>query len=73
MKVKNIQTSLSNQILKATALIYLKDALDNQDYEECEELIQKAKKFGATQNDIDEILQAEIRFIRPGNIYEENK
>ena len=38
----------SDQILKVTALLYLKEALVNQEYETCQELIDTAKNLGVT-------------------------
>jgi len=42
----------SDQILKITALLYLKEALVAQEYESCQELIDTAKKLGANPGDI---------------------
>ena len=54
-----------NEILKITSLIYFKEALEQQRYEECLELIQIAKQFGAIQEEInDVILEYTSEFIR---------
>lgn len=45
-----------NEILKTTALVYVKDALDRQAYESCAELIGLAKGFGASQDDIRDVI-----------------
>ncbi len=46
----------SNRALKATALLYLKEALGQERYEECAELIESAKELGAAQSDIDKVI-----------------
>ena len=43
---------VSNGVLKATALIYLKDALVKGEYEQCPELIQSALNFGADKAEV---------------------
>ncbi len=45
-----------DRVLKATSLLYLKDALLDQRYEECAELIQTAKGFGAQPGEINRII-----------------
>lgn len=51
----------TDKVLKATSLLYLKDALLNQQYEECAELIRTAKKFGATPEEISRLIAEVIR------------
>ncbi|MCB9772178.1 MAG: hypothetical protein H6754_06470 [Candidatus Omnitrophica bacterium] len=46
----------SNEVLKLTSLIYLKEALLAQRYEDCAELIRDAKGFGAEQVEISALL-----------------
>jgi len=46
----------TEQLLKLTALLYLKEALVNQEFETCPELIETAKKAGAEQEEISTIL-----------------
>ena len=48
-------------ILKVTSLIYLKDALINEKYEDCTELIAAAKGFGAKQSEIAGVLEEHVR------------
>lgn len=46
----------ANEVLKETAFIYIKEALDAQRFEECAELIRNAKEFGATPAEIKALL-----------------
>ena len=48
--------SAPNETLKATALIYLRDALDKQEYEQCPDLIQQALYFGALKSEIQQTI-----------------
>ena len=43
--------------VKLTALLYLKEALLNQQYENCREFIQIAKEFGAQDFEIQNLLE----------------
>ena len=43
--------------VKLTALLYLKEALQGQRYEECAEFIATAKDFGAVDREIEELLE----------------
>ncbi len=45
-----------DRVLKATSLLYFKDALLNQRYEDCAELIRAAKSFGAQPGEISRII-----------------
>lgn len=46
----------SDEVLKLTSLLYLKEALVAQRYEDCAELIQEAKGLGAQQSEISALL-----------------
>ena len=46
----------TDQLLKLTALVYLKEALTTQKYETCQELIDTAKNVGVDQGDINEVI-----------------
>ncbi len=46
------QSIKADETLKATALIYLQDAIANERYEEAAELLQPAKRFGASKEEI---------------------
>lgn len=43
--------------VKLTALLYLRDAIRNQRYEECPLFIQIAKEFGAQEQEVVELLE----------------
>ncbi|HTL47516.1 MAG TPA: hypothetical protein VL688_05580 [Verrucomicrobiae bacterium] len=43
--------------VKLTALLYLKEALQGERYEECAEFIATAQEFGATQREIQNLLE----------------
>jgi hypothetical protein len=43
--------------LKLTALFYLKEALAQERYEKCQEIIILAKRFGAKEYEIDALLE----------------
>ena len=51
----------SNQVLKLTSLIYLKEALLAQRYENCAGLIREAKGFGAQQGEISALISEVFR------------
>ena len=53
------------EVLKATALLYLKDALVKQEYEYCKELIDIAKELGVQQGDINEVLTSDLNADAP--------
>ena len=46
----------ADAVLKETSLIYLKEALLAQQYEECAGLIRDAKSFGAEQSEISAVI-----------------
>ena len=58
------KSSNHDQILKATALLYLKEALVKEEYEDCSNLIQNAKDFGAEAKEINELILQHIRGIK---------
>lgn len=45
-----------HQVLKLTSLIYLKEAVEKQEYENCAALIREAKGYGAQQSEINALL-----------------
>ena len=51
----------SDEILKTTALIYFNDALLQQDYEQCPELISLAKQFGAQPGEIKQVIASYLK------------
>ena len=58
---QNASTIKSDEILKLTALVYFEEALNQEDYENCTELINIARGFGALQSDIKSIIATFIR------------
>jgi len=56
----------TGQLLKVTALVYLKEALVAQKYETCRELIDTAKKAGVDQGDIDAVITDYLNADSPG-------
>ena len=63
------QAALSNQFdrtLKATALIYLEEALRNERYEECAQLIRNAQRFGAKPGEITSVIGGVVNARRNG-------
>ena len=62
-----------NEALKATALIYLKDALVKQEFEQCPELVQKAQYFGANRPEIKKVIAEYLKESRLTPYYVPNK
>ena len=56
----------TDQILKVTALLYLKEALVAQEYETCQELIDTAKNLGVDQSDISALIADYLNADNPG-------
>ncbi|MCA9409047.1 MAG: hypothetical protein H6755_03250 [Candidatus Omnitrophica bacterium] len=61
---KRKKRSNPDEILKVTALVYLKDALATERFEECAELIVKAKEFGADPSEINSIITRYVDQVR---------
>ena len=53
----NRRQSGASHPLRLTALLYLKDALRNERYELCGEIIATAREFGASENEIRFLLE----------------
>ena len=51
----------ADSLLKETSLLYLKDALQGERYEECAALIQSAKGFGASSREVSDVIAKYIR------------
>ena len=66
------QAPALGQILKVTALLYLKEALVNQEYESCPQLIDTAKKLGVSSSDISGEIAAYLRGYKAGGQNEAN-
>ena len=52
---------LGNGIFKVTALSYFKEALLNQEFEGCKELIAIARKLGVQKAEIDRVIASYLR------------
>ena len=53
-----VTSSTANQDpVRLTALLYLKEALIEERYEECRDIITIAYEFGATENDVQLLLE----------------
>ena len=59
--------------LKVTALLYLKEALDRERYEDCPGLLQAAKEFGAQQGEISKVIAQYIHELKFGRPNEANR
>ena len=51
----------AGEVLKATALLYFKDALVKQEYETCAQLAAAAREHGAAQSEINEVIAMYLR------------
>ena len=61
LKHEGSRSSNLDEILKVTALLYLKEALFKEEYEDCKELVDSARKFGAQQGEINEVIAVYLR------------
>lgn len=59
-------TAAPDHLLKTTALIYLKEALVHQRYEECPALIRSARGYGARQSEVRKVIAEYIAWGRKG-------
>lgn len=64
--LKEEQALGADQILKVTALLYLKEALITQKFETCRELIDTAKNLGVEQGDISAVITEYLNADNPG-------
>lgn len=55
-----------NRLLQVTALAYLEDALAQEHYEECAQLIKEARKYGAQGREIQKLITEGARRARYG-------
>jgi len=53
-----------DRTLKATALIYLEEALQAERYEECDRLIRNAQRYGAGPEEIGEVVADAAKTVR---------
>lgn len=50
--------------LKVTSLLYFKDALKRERYEDCADLIKSAKQFGASQKEIRQLITDHVNGVK---------
>ena len=62
-----------DEVLKTTSLLYFKEALFNEEYEDCKELVWIAKRFGARKDDIRKVIADSNRGVRVGRGNEAKK
>ena len=60
------QVVTSDEIFQVTALLYFKEALLAQEFESCPALIGAAKKFGASEEQIKEVIASYLRGDKAG-------
>ncbi len=75
MKLLNEEQSqavTADEILQVTALLYFQEALLNEEYESCKELVDIAKNFGVSSSEINKVIAAYIRTIKAGGPNEAN-
>jgi len=53
---ENEKPKAPDELLKTTSLLYFKEALVNQQFEQCPTLIKTAKRFGAQNADIRKVI-----------------
>ena len=53
--------TLENEVLKASALLYFREALVKQEYETCAELAAAARELDAQQGEISEVIAAYLQ------------
>ncbi|VAW13013.1 hypothetical protein MNBD_BACTEROID05-1251 [hydrothermal vent metagenome] len=54
----------TDAMLKKTALSYLRDALEKQLYEDCADLIESAKGFGASQTEVSVVIAKAVNKVQ---------
>jgi len=64
--IKEQQALGTDQLLKLTALVYLKEALEAQEYEICQELTDTAKKLGIDPGEISAVIADHLNTNNPG-------
>ena len=53
-----------DRTLKATALVYLEEALQSERYEECGQLVRNAQRYGASTEEIEKVITDAAKGIR---------
>jgi len=57
---KKIEPRRADVILKATALMYLQEALVNEGYEDAPDLIRQAYKYGAKRDEVRNVIERNL-------------
>lgn len=70
--IRNKEAQEIPNALQVTALLYLQEALAEERYEECTELVSSAKELGVEQIEISTVLASYIRQLK-GNGSEANQ
>ena len=60
-------------VLKFTALLYFAQALEVGTYEECAELVRSARDFGARDYEIDAVIAAHLKGLKPAEDQEDGQ
>jgi hypothetical protein len=60
----------ADEVLKATSLIYLRDALVKEQYEQCPELVKIAKDFGASLTEVRTVIAEYVSDVKAGRLNE---
>ena len=55
-----------DEVLKASALLYLQEALAKQEFEACAQLVAAVRELGARQGEIDEVIAGYLRGDKAG-------
>lgn len=69
-KDNHLKTVPREKLLQVTALLYLKEALYKQNYEQCPELIHTAKRYGASVQEVQKVIARYVRRLQQGLVYE---
>ncbi len=63
----------ADEPLKLTALLYLREALEKESYEDCAEIVGAAKEFGAQTSDIRSVIAEYLQQTKPSRSNEANQ
>ena len=65
--------AIADNTLKATALLYLVEAIEQERYENCAELVQAAQELGAEQGEISQVIAAYVAKLKTRRQNEANR
>ena len=71
-KNENNEPKAPDELLKTTSLLYFKEALRDQQFEQCPTLIKTAKRFGAQNTDIRKVINEYTDRVNAGQHNEAN-